>query len=138
MAPRVKVEGIKELQAALRELDKALPRELRKANLSVAREVTDQAKERASSVKGGARLVRGLFAVAQQRSAGVQIRDGGNTAGAFGYEFGAKKWRQFQPWLGSGEYAGYAMWPAIRDAEPELPERYAEALDPLLRRAFPK
>lgn len=120
-------------------------------NIEIARDVAGRAKSRAVGVKGGQRLARAISAVAQQRSAGVQIRDNaGSTAGALGYEFGAGRqtrrdrrsgtyvgFRQFDNWRGNGRDAGYAVYPTIRDEAPGMPERYADALDPLLRRAFP-
>lgn len=148
----LKIEGLRDLQKALRTIDKSLAHELQQANKAVAGEVARDAQGKAHGIsKGGERLARSIFAVAQQRSAAVQIRDApGRTAGALGYEFGAGRdalrqrssgayvgFRQFDVWRGSGGSAGYAMYPAIRDAMPGLPERYADALDPLLHKAFP-
>lgn len=138
-AVSTRVRGLKELQAELRAVDRALPRELRKVNLAVARDVAGKAQSRAAGVKGGPRLARAIAAVAQQRSGGVAVRDNnshrpGGTAGALGYEFGSDTYPQFPPWRGSGPSAGYAVYPAIRDERDRMPETYAEALEPLLRR----
>lgn len=138
-AVSTRVRGLRELQAELRAVDRALPRELRRVNLQVAQGAAASARSRAAGAKGGARLARGIAAVAQQRSAGVDIRDNGGhasggTAGALGYEFGSDTYRQFPPWRGNGPTAGYAVYPAIRDARDDMPETYADALEPLLRR----
>ena len=144
----MRVDGLAELQRSLRDMDRSLLPVLRAANKSVATEVAQDAKSRALGIeKGGQRLARAISAVAQQRSAGVQIRDWGNTRGALGFEFGAGRdairdrvtgkyvgFRQFDDWAG---HRGYALYPAVREAVPGLPEKYADALDPLLNRAFP-
>lgn len=147
----LKVEGLRDLQRTLREMDRDLLPVLRRTNKEIADEVAVDARSRAHGIhKGGERLARAITSVSQQRSAGVQISDGGRTAGALGYEFGAGHdtsrnrrsgqyvgFRQFDVWRGNGPDAGYAVYPAIRAAAPDLPEKYLRALDPLLRKAFP-
>lgn len=131
------VEGLRQLQRELRSMERTLPRQLRKVNLEVAKTVTLKAKARAGGVKGGERLQRSIFAVAQQRNAAVEIRASAQRSlGALGYEFGGSQ-KQFPPWRGNDSNAGYAVYPTIRSESPFIPERYARGLDPLLRKVFP-
>ena len=46
-------------------------------------------------------------------------------------------WNQFRPWRGNGEGAGYFLFPAIRQAGPEIVDLYGDALERLAAKAFP-
>jgi len=73
---------------------------------------------------------------------GAGLRFGAGFGGAFGAEYGGMKglhrvvhhfghytgWNQFQGWKGSGEGAGYFMWPGIREAVKDNLEPLAEAV----------
>ena len=78
-------------------------------------------------------------------STGAALRFGGGFAGAFGNEYGAHQniprqgargtylgYNQFPSWKGSGETAGYAMWPGIRKAADEGVEALADAVTKIL------
>lgn len=78
-------------------------------------------------------------------STGAALRFGGGFAGAFGNEYGAYQniprqgargtylgYNQFPSWKGSGETAGYAMWPGIRKAADEGVEALADAVTKIL------
>jgi hypothetical protein len=135
MPEGIKVEGLKELRAELKKLD--LEGDLKDANFAVAQLVSDAAKSRASGVSRLA--ARGARSLKPSRSGvAAQIRIGGPGAPeALGAEFGSSKFKQFKPWLGSGEDAGYFLWPTIRDKTPEVVEMYADAIDRIFRPAFP-
>lgn len=46
-------------------------------------------------------------------------------------------WNQFRPWRGNSDGAGYFLFPAIRQAEPEIVDMYGAALERLAAHAFP-
>ena len=47
-------------------------------------------------------------------------------------------WNQFKPWRGSGQGAGYFLYPAIRDTTPEIVDMYGDAVEQIARKAFPE
>lgn len=78
-------------------------------------------------------------------AAGAALRFGAGFRGAFGHEYGAHQnvlrndgsgsyygYRQFLPWKGSGQDAGYFMWPGIRKASEEGVEALADAVTKIL------
>lgn len=133
------VENLAEFRRALKQLEGDYPKQLGKVNQDVAQVVVDEATDRAQAEGGSyiaALRLRGLRASKAQTAASV-VLDGAKAPMIFGAEFGAKTWPQFQPWTGSGDDAGYALWPAIRDKQDDAAEMYLEALDELSARAFP-
>ena len=131
----IRISGLKELQGALRDADRTLPRQLRVANKEAATTVHEIGEQHANFYGGSVAKAYevGSFKVfAEQRKAGVRIRTGGGLFG-FGAEFGAKKFRQFLPWKGSGADAGYTIHPAIRDKADEIRRAYEQAIHKLLR-----
>lgn len=46
-------------------------------------------------------------------------------------------WNQFKPWRGSGQGAGYFLYPAIREKETEAVEMFGDEITKLAQRAFP-
>jgi len=77
--------------------------------------------------------------LAQQRGAAVRIGGGSSVGGlvALGNEFGALRYKQFPPWRGNGEEAGYALWPSIRENRDRVVEVYGDAIERLAAAAFP-
>lgn len=67
----LQVDGLKDVQKALRTVDKALPRELRKANLAAAEIVAVEARRLAPRQSG--RLQKSIKAQAGQREASVKV-----------------------------------------------------------------
>ena len=76
---------------------------------------------------------------------GAALRFGAGFRGAFGHEYGAHQntlrqsargsylgFNQFPSWRGSGETAGYFMWPGIRKAADEGVESLADAVTKIL------
>jgi hypothetical protein len=75
-------------------------------------------------------------------STAAVLRFGGDFPGAFGAEYGGERnlqrtvshfgfytgWNQFEPWRGSGDSAGYFVWPGIRTAVDDHRPRLAEAV----------
>jgi hypothetical protein len=134
----VKVEGLRQLAAALKELDSDFPKEMRAANKKVASGVAEHAIRNAHSIGGtAAHVAPSIKASAGIRSAGVSLGGAAHPA-AGGAEFGGQRrttTQQFKPWRGSGSGAGYFLYPAIRADADQIVEDYREALDDLIHRA---
>lgn len=133
----VQVHGLNELNRALRELGPGLQRELKGANLDVARFVADDAESAARSLGGvAAKAAPSIKAAARNVAAGVSF--GGSSAPyAMGAEFGGGRrstTQQFKPWRGSGSGAGYFVYPTIRRDAERIEDEYGEAIDDLLRK----
>jgi hypothetical protein len=151
--PEVRVEGLKELQAALRRADPKLPRELTKAHKEVSRTVVEEARKEMGSqpVPKAAEAAAGLVPRAGQKWAGVALA--GDNPYVRAVEFGAlthvvygrrvlasqMKRRVYRPWKGNQEDAGYALYPTIRrlvESE-KFFDPYLDALNQTYREAFP-
>lgn len=133
----VAVHGLPELSRALRSIDADLVKELRDTNKEVANDVKDGAQAKAYSLGGvAAHVASSLSANAGQQSAAVA--GGGTAHPAFGgAEFGGQgrpTTQQFKPWRGSGEGAGYFLYPTIRDKAPQIEDAYLRGLEQLLRK----
>lgn len=64
-----------------------------------------------------------------------------NVPWALGFEFGGGKrprTRQFPPWRGKGDSAGYFFWPTVRAAADRVGDGMVTAIDEALREAFPE
>lgn len=136
----VRVEGLREFQAELRKLDQKLPRELRVAGNEAAAIVVRDAQGRAQG-RGGvaAKTAPSIKATSEQRGARVSL-GGTRFPFAMGAEFGGRgrpTTQQFAPWTGSDSGAGYFFYPAIRETRDQVTDAYADALDRLMRDAFP-
>lgn len=133
----VRVEGLADFQRELRKLDSKLPRELRVANLKAAEVVASDARSRAASLGGVARKTApSIKAAAEQRRSKVTL-GGPRFPYALGAEFGSIQHTQFKPWTGSDSSSGYFLYPAIRGTRDEFMDAYEDALDQLMRAAFP-
>lgn len=139
----VEVHGLKEFNKALKEADKKYSKELRAANVAASRRVVTRAKAIAA-MRGGvaAKAATSLRALASVK--GAQIKLGGDRYPyALGAEFGSLQFRQFPTWRGNQWVAwgtsgvGYFLHPAIRDQYDEIVEEYGEAIDRIMRDAFP-
>lgn len=146
----IQIRGIKQLQKALRQLNKDLPKELATANQRVAQHIVDEATVAAQSVgRLWAEAAKSLAAARQQRIAAIRF-GGARYPFAMGAEFGAAQditrqttrgpvrgWNQFRPWRGSGEGAGYFLFPTIRRESDRIVDLYADALGDLIEKHFP-
>lgn len=127
----VRIDGLIELQRSLREIDKTLPRELRKINLEAAKKVQTTAEGTARSLGGvQAKAADSIRAMAEQRGAMIRI-DANKYPYAFGAEFGSIRFKQFPAFKGSGADAGYFVWPSIRAERDEIVQMYDEKLTEL-------
>lgn len=132
----VTVEGLDQFRRELRKLDdKTLIDGLKDANKQVGDIVVDEAKSRAQTrlqVKAASTLRAG-----RQQARAVVTGGTARVPFFFGAEFGALQYRQFSPWRGSGENAGYFLFPAIRDKREEVLDVYGVAIERLAAEAFP-
>lgn len=137
----IQVDGIRELDAALKGMDTDLRRELRAANKEAAEMVTAHAQQNAQGLGStAAHVAPSIRMSAGYLSAGVSIGGPGYEMAA-GAEFGGGRrptTMQFQPWRGAGPGAGYFVYPAIRADSSEIEHKYTDRVDALLRRAFPE
>lgn len=128
----IQVDGLKELNQALRKLEPGFRKELKGLNLRVAKLVTEEARAVAYSLGGvAAHVAPSLKAKGAQQSAGVELGD----AAAAGAEFGAKQYKQFKPWKGNTETAGYFLYPTIRQDAAKIEAIYTDGLGTIIKRA---
>lgn len=130
---RVEVHGVREFQRELRAAGREWPKELRVASRDAAEVVATGARRSFESRPGVApKVADSVKVLAQQRSAAVRI-GGRRWPYAMGSEFGSKRYRQFPP----PRRGGYSLYATIAATRDEVVEQYAEAVDRLMRRAFP-
>lgn len=137
----IHVEGLTQLNRALKQMEPGLQAEFREANKEVATTVAQHAKSKAMSLGGvAAKTAPDITATySVSRSAGVSF-GGARAPWGAGAEFGGRgrpTTQQFQPWLGNGPGAGYFVYPTIRDDAELIEQHYTKAVDDLIRRAFP-
>lgn len=133
------IEGLDELRRDLRTWDRTAPRLVSLAHRTLAKKVAGKAKSKASSLGSvAAKSAPSIRASGTLKEASVVL--GGNKAPyALGAEFGALAYPQFKPWRGSGEDAGYFLYPTIRSMEDEIKDTYLHmVVDALQTRAFPE
>ncbi len=134
----VQVEGLVELQKALRELDKSFPRIISVASKRTAELVATRAKDRAGGVsKMAAKAAESIVAKGEQRGASVKFGSA-RVPFAMGAEFGSIAFHQFPAWRGSGHTAGYFLFPTIRASATESLALFERELDAALREQFPE
>lgn len=146
-----KTYTVKGLNRALRSLGPEASRRLRDASVVIGSQVAVDAHGRALKVGGVARLVAPTIKATRDRV--PVVREGGTrrlpprygkartgkrqTIGdvTMGAEFGgdAFRARQFLPWRGNSETAGYYLYPAVRAHAPRTQVMYSEALDDALQ-----
>lgn len=132
---KVRIEGLSQVQKALRNADRELAKGLATEQRKLADFVVGKAEARAAGQGGvAAKVARGgaLKAKGEQRFAKV-VLDGGRFPFVFGAEFGAVQYRQFKPWRGNqytdplGQEVGYFLHPTLR-AEREHIFRFYEGM----------
>jgi hypothetical protein len=131
----VQVDGLVELNRALKVMDRDLAKDLRAASKAVATFVSNDARAAAQSIGGvAAHVAPSIKASAGATSAGVAF-GGPAYPMAGGAEFGAYQYPQFQPWRGNGPGAGYFVYPAIRQDVDRIETEYHNALEHLIAKA---
>jgi len=134
----LRVNGLNELNRALKAIGgRELQGELKKAGLTVANVVADDAVSNAYSLGGvAAHVAPSIKAAARFTGAGVSLGGSSHPAAA-GAEFGGQgrpTTQQFAPWRGSGSSAGYFVYPAIRSNSDRIADEYLEAVVDLARK----
>lgn len=131
----VQVEGIVELNRALKGLGPEFNGEMRKVSKIVADLEAADSKAAAYTIGGvAAHVAPSLKPSAGALSAAVSM-GGGAYPMAAGAEFGSDKYKQFKPWRGGGMDAGYFLYPTIRHDLDRIETKYSQGMDDLLRRA---
>jgi hypothetical protein len=150
MAARATFKSVAGLNKAMRRLPKETVSQLRDASQRIADRIAADARARAQGQSGLAAIVGPTIRAGRDRVPVVRMggagklpdsgdgwerdRDGAHqTIGdaMWGAEFGGRRrptTQQFLPWRGSGEGAGYFLWPAIREDSDWIDEQYSEAL----------
>lgn len=131
VTPEVRIEGLRELNNALRILGgNELAKELHGIHKEIAGDVVARAQRlyRGAYEQRTGKTAGRIRALATRTSASVAI--GGRRAPhMLGQEFGSHQFHQFRTWRGSGADAGYFLYPAIRAEAPEIPERYGDVIE---------
>jgi len=134
----IRVEGLKDLTRELRKADRDFPKQIRLVNLRIATDVANEARSGATSLGGvAAKAAPSIRALAQQSRAQVKLGSD-RYPYALGAEFGSLRFRQFKAWRGSGQSAGYFLYPAIRKESPQIIASYSRMVADVTRAAFPR
>lgn len=134
----VKVDGLTELNRALRAIGPDAQKELKEASREVARFVANDARAAAYSLGStAAHVAPSISAVGGVSGAGVAF-GGARYPMAGGAEFGSVRYKQFQPWRGNGPQAGYFVYPAIRRDVDRIASTFTDAVDDIIKRRFPE
>jgi hypothetical protein len=139
MAAMVQVKGLREVQWALRKVDKDIPKGLRQELLPAARKVQDDIRSRVPMQSGKAR--GSVRARASQRGASIAV--GGNSAPYYPWlDFGGSTGKGHKPGVsGSGSVkrdmpkGGRYLYPAIAANEDMLEKAATDAVVNLAKRA---
>ena len=150
--PAITVDGIVPFRAGLKSAGSSFPKMLAKANKRAVSIIVPVARSNVSGLNStnlaghGIGKMQALVAPtikAAQSQVAAQIKAGSGVAFGMGALLGAKKWRQFAPWVGndwtlSGPDDGpYGIAPAVDSTAPEFVEAYGKEMDELTRLAFP-
>lgn len=131
----VRVEGLRELNRALREIGPDAQKQLKDTNLDVAKDVAKDATGIAYGLGGvAAKTAPSVKASSRLVAAGVSF--GSGMPWAMGAEFGGRgrpTTQQFKPWRGSGPQAGYFVYEAIRQDSQQIVDAYEDAIEKVLR-----
>jgi hypothetical protein len=148
MAGKV-LKGVAGLNKMLNDLPKEVQARIRDESVAIAADVATEARGRALS--GGVAKVAKYVAptIRATRDRAPVVRMGGSgklpprngvfrsaTVGdvMWGAEFGSARHKQFMPWGGNSDSAGYFLWPSIR--LDEAVERWADAVEDAMKAAY--
>lgn len=134
----VRGEGFRDFVRDLKQAGGQFPKQVRAAGMRAAQAIVPPARARFARGRGKSpESGKSLKAGATQT--GAYVRGGGAGFPTFyGDEFGAVRYRQFPPWRGNGQDAGYSLYPTIRERQDETLGEYVEALTEIARAAFPE
>jgi hypothetical protein len=133
----VKVDGLRELNRALKAIGPEAQKELKEASKTVATFVAADARSSAFS-QGGVlgHIAPSIKPVGGVSGAGVAF-GGAAYPMAGGAEFGSIRYKQFKPWRGNNSDAGYAIYPAIRQDADRIVTEFTDAVDRIIKKRFP-
>ncbi|MCP4958514.1 MAG: hypothetical protein GY925_04505 [Actinomycetia bacterium] len=139
----VAIQGLTQFRKELNKVSKSLGKEMGQINKRFAEPIADDARSRARARGGSAaKTAKSIKATAQQ--AAVRVALGGpRYPFAWGAEFGAKQYLQFEPWTGNqwspfdASGVGYFLHPAIRDRTSDIDDHYLDDLVKITETAFP-
>jgi hypothetical protein len=133
----VKVTGLRELNKSLKALGPEAQKELKTASRDVATFVAADVKSAAAALGGvAAHVAPSIGVVGGVSGAGVAF-GGARYPMAGGAEFGAYKYKQFKPWRGNGQDAGYFVYPTIRRDADKIATEFTAAVDKVIDKRFP-
>lgn len=133
----VKVDGLTELNRALRAIGPEAQKELKEASREVAGFVASDARSAAYSQGSTlAHIAPSIQAKGLQTSASVQL-GGSAYPMAGGAEFGSIRYKQFRPWRGNGPDAGYAVYPTIRRDANKIVDTFEDRVGRIIDKRFP-
>jgi hypothetical protein len=100
------------MEDLIRDLDRApasMETAKREAQIESARMVAERATQAA----------RAQGSIARKAAPDIRVSDTevvyGGSPWSMGAEFGAIRWKQFKPWRGNKDAAGYFLWPTVRE-----------------------
>lgn len=150
MATKVTFTSVAGLNKALRKLPKEASAKLRDASQDIAKKIASDAADAARSQGGLAAIVAPSIRASRDRVPVVRMGDSSPlpTSGTgytrsrsgtrqtvgdviWGAEFGGgarPTTTQFRPWRGSGNGAGYFLFPTVKDAHEFIQDEYSDAL----------
>jgi hypothetical protein len=152
MAGKV-LKGVPGLNRMLNDLPKEVQKRIRDESQEIALDAAREARARASAAIGGvvavARYVAPNITAPRDRVPVIKMdgskplppRNGvprtgpGQTVGdvMWASEYGSNQSKQFSPWGGTGDSAGYFLWPSIR--MDEMVERWGDAVEDAMKAA---
>jgi hypothetical protein len=139
---KIQVEGLYEFLRSVKETAPQVVGEVATTNKMAADIVKDAAKSKASGLGGVANKAAGSLATSKAtRQATVRL--GRGMPFAFGAEFGALRYRQFEPWRGNqwvagsgpADGVGYFLNPAVREQRAKVEAVYMANIMRLMREA---
>lgn len=135
----VKVQGLSDLNKALKAIGPDARKELKDVSKEASDMVASDARRIAYTIGGvAAKVAPSIRATASVTGSGAVSIGGAAYPMAGGAEFGSLKYKQFKPWRGNGPDAGYFLYPAIRDDIDKIVELYVEGIDGIIKRRFPE
>lgn len=147
MSGTVKIRGMREVEAGLRRARPELKAQLAQAHKAIGEDlIAAPARRLAERLGGGqARLARRqvISASSLQRTVAVRM-NAGRVPDAFGQEFGAKRFPQFQPWRGNqwnpdaDSGPGYVLHPTILKNRRQVVDKYGDLVMNAMAQAFPE
>lgn len=145
----IRVTGLSEFVAAVKDGDAAWARELSKSFRNIAKMIQSGAQGAAMGQGGvSAHVASGIRASGTTKGASIKLDVSAQPA-ILGAEFGGGRYgagkptargghtTQFKNWTGRSADAGYFVYPTIRKQEPAIEAALMEAIDAVGAKAFP-